>query len=418
MKVLSLLRERNAVLFVGVSLVSGFGGSAMSIAASVWVMQLTGSSSLAALAQFCVYAPTLLGPAIGVLVDRLPRRPLLCWTNLALAGALLSLLTVRSAGQLWLVFAVMLSYGATVVLLDAGESALLPAAIAPASLGDVNGLRMSAQEGTKLLGPLAGAGLFAWKGGHSVALLTAASMAVAAGLYAMVRVGRDPVRRESGRLIAEMREGARFLWSDLELRALTVDGAVCIAMSGLTNAALYDVVTRDLHRPAAFVGVIASAQGAGSIVGGVAVGAFIRRHGEVAVGALGAAVFALGTLGRCVPWWPVVVLSGFVIGIGLPWTLIAAITAVQRRTPEGLLGRVAATASSLLFAPITAAIPLGAALVLLDHRLPLVIGAAVALAAGALPLAEWRRRRRGDDARATSPARYVDTADSRPSEAM
>ncbi len=263
MQVLSLLRERNAVLFIGVALVSGFGGSAMSLAASVWVMQLTGSSSLAALAQFCSYAPTVLGPLIGVLVDRLPRRPLLCWTNVIVAGALLSLLTVRSARQSWLVFAVMLGYGAASVLLDAGESALLPAALPPASLGDVNGLRVGAQEGTKLLGPLAGAGLFTWKGGHSVALLTAASLAVAAGLYAMMKICGEPPARESQRFVGQVREGVRFLWSYRELRALTVSGAACIAMSGLTTAALYAVVTRDLQRSEAFVGIVTSAQGAG-----------------------------------------------------------------------------------------------------------------------------------------------------------
>ncbi len=112
------------------------------------------------------------------------------------------------------------------------------------------------------------------------------------------------------------------------------------------------------------------------------------------------------------------VLSGFVIGVGLPWTLIAAMTAVQRHTPERLVGRVAATANSLLFAPITAAIPLGAVLVLAEHRLPLVIGGAAALAAGSLPLAEWRRHRRSGDARAAGQVSGVDEAGTRPSEAL
>ena len=118
--------DRNTLLFVGVSLVSGFGGTAMSLAAGLWVMGLTGSSSLAAVAGACAFVPSLAGPVLGALVDRLPRRPLLVWTSLTLAGLLLLLLAVRSADQLWLLYAVMLGYGVSYVLLDAGEAAILP----------------------------------------------------------------------------------------------------------------------------------------------------------------------------------------------------------------------------------------------------------------------------------------------------
>jgi hypothetical protein len=61
-------------LLIGVSLVAGSGGTAMSLAAGVWVMALTGSSGLAALAGLCVFGPTLVGPVLGAIVDRLPTR--------------------------------------------------------------------------------------------------------------------------------------------------------------------------------------------------------------------------------------------------------------------------------------------------------------------------------------------------------
>ncbi|GAA1659686.1 hypothetical protein ACFQY4_11635 [Catellatospora bangladeshensis] len=68
----TLLGDRNARLFLGVSLSAGFGNTAMSLAAPVWVLALTGSASLAALCGLCVYLPTLAGPVLGTLVDRLP----------------------------------------------------------------------------------------------------------------------------------------------------------------------------------------------------------------------------------------------------------------------------------------------------------------------------------------------------------
>lgn len=71
------------------------------------------------------------------------------------------------------------------------------------------------------------------------------------------------------------------------------------------------------------------------------------------------------------------------IGAGLPCVLIAAMTAVQRETPGDLLGRVAATANTLLFAPNALALAAGAGLVaLVDHRvLLLAAGTAAAIAA-------------------------------------
>jgi hypothetical protein len=53
--------------------------------------------------------------------------------------------------------------------------------------------------------------------------------------------------------------------------------------------------------------------------------------------------------------------------------LIAALTAVQRETPDDLLGRTTATANTLIFAPNAVGLVLGAGLVeLVDHQVLLV----------------------------------------------
>lgn len=77
---------------------------------------------------------------------------------------------------------------------------------------------------------------------------------------------------------------------------------------------------------------------------------------------------------------------GAAAGAGLPCVLIAALTAVQRETPDALLGRTAATANTLVFTPNVIGLAVGAALVeLLDVQLLLaVLGPAWLLTA--LPL--------------------------------
>ncbi|MFF0252004.1 MFS transporter [Micromonospora zamorensis] len=372
--------RRNAGLFVAISLLSGFASSAMTLVAGIWILDLTGSTGLAALAGLCVYAPVLAGPWLGGLLDRAPRRPLVIAVNLLLAAALLALLAVHGPGQTWLIFAVSCAYGVSYVLIDAGETALLPSALSPTELGDVNGWRSSAQEGMKLVAPLAGAGLYAWHGGHVVVVLSAAMPVLVATLYAAVRLNRttpdQPAPRRNG-----LRTGLSVLFGQRVTRVPVTLAAVSIAMSGFTTAAIYAVVITELRLPTTFLGVLASAQGAGSIIGGLVVGRLLARRGPVAVGVAGTLLFALGLLARCLPWWPVTVAGALIAGVGLPWTLVAAVTAVQTHTPSALLGRVSATANTAMFGPLVVAIPLGSAAVHLGARPPLLAAVAICLTA-------------------------------------
>ncbi|MET8087355.1 MFS transporter [Micromonospora sp. NPDC005237] len=372
--------RRNAGLFVAISLLSGFGSSAMSLVAGIWILDLTRSTGLAALVGLCVYAPVLAGPWLGGLLDRAPRRALVIAVNLLLAAALLALLAVRGPGQTWVIFAVSCAYGVSYVLIDAGETALLPSALSPTDLGDVNGWRSSAHEGMKLVAPLAGAGLYAWHGGHAVAVLSAAMPLLVAVLYLAVRLNRTPPERPTRRHRG-LRAGLAVLLGQRTIRVPVVLAAVSIAMSGFTTAAVYAVVVTELRLPTTFLGVLASAQGAGSILGGLVVGRLLTRRGPAAVGVAGTVLFAVGCLARCLPWWPATVAGAVVAGIGLPWTLVAAVTAVQTHSPAALLGRVAATANTAMFGPLVLAIPLGSAAVHFGGRPPLIAAAVLCLTA-------------------------------------
>ncbi|GIE96841.1 MFS transporter [Paractinoplanes rishiriensis] len=378
--------RRNAVLFVLISLLSGFGSTAMTLAAGIWVYDLTDSPGLAALTGLCIYAPTLAAPWLGALVDRLPRRPLLIWTDLLLGVVLLSLLTVSGPEHTWLIFAVLLVRGISYVLVDAGETAILPAALPASALGDINGWRTSAQEGMKLLAPLAGAGLYAWQGPVPVVLLSAAMPALTAACYGLLRV-TSPAPRDGRKVAAGPVAGEREIWAGLvalfgnpAVRVPVLMAAVAIALSGLTNAAVIERVVGGLGLPATHLGFLSTAQGAGSIVGGLVAGRLLARFAPVGVAAIGAAVFAGGCLAWCLPWWPALVVGSVLVGVGLPWTLIAGVTAVQTRTPDHLLGRVGASSTTVMFGPVALAIPLGSAVLQLGALVPLLVAAVVAFA--------------------------------------
>ncbi|WP_405654452.1 MFS transporter [Streptomyces sp. RK9] len=377
-----VLRDRNAGLYLTAVVVSGFGSSAMALVSGIWVKELTGSDGLAALCTLALWAPLLLGPLLGTLADRTRRRPLLVAVNVGLGVLLLPLLWVDRVGGaagLGLLFAVLLVYGACGVVTDAAEAALVAGAVGKDLLGDLNGLRMSANEGMKLLAPVAGAAVFTAWGGPRVALLDAVTFVLAGGLFALLRVAEARPAADPEGWRAGTARGARVLWGDARLRPLVVAGGLTMLSSGVSGSLVYAIVEGLGHSPA-YAGTLYVAQGAGSVAVGIASGALMRRVGERRFAGAGIALTAVSAVLLASPWDAVVLAGSFANGAGLPCVLVAALTAVQREAPPELVGRVAATAGTLMFAPTAAGIALGAALVeLVDHRLPLAVVAGARL---------------------------------------
>ncbi|GGV79320.1 MFS transporter [Streptomyces griseoloalbus] len=380
-----VVRDRNAGLCLAGVVISGFGTSALWLASGVWVKDLTGSDGLAALCMLAMWAPTLAGPLLGTLADRVRRKPLLIGASLLMAALLLTLCAVDSPRGVWLLYAVLCVYGAAGVVHDAAESALIATAVDRSLLGDFNGLRMTANEGMKLLAPLAGAGLYAAYGGAGVALLDALTFLLAAVVYAFLRVPGDRPAAPSGSRRARTAEGARFLWSHPRLRPLVRAGGATMLCAGLSGALVYAVVD-DLGHSPAYAGVLYAVQGAGSVTVGLLSGPALRRFGARRFAAYGIALLAVAVALRAVPDDALAWACSAAIGAGLPAVLIAALTAVQHETPGPLLGRVTATANTAVYTPNVLGLAAGAALVeVVDHRLLLAaLGCALAATATAL----------------------------------
>ncbi|MER7488500.1 MFS transporter [Streptomyces sp. NPDC126497] len=380
-----VVRDRNAGPYLAGVVVSGFGTSALWLASSVWVKDLTGSDGLAALCLLAMWAPTLAGPLLGTLADRFRRRPLLIAASLLMAVLLLTLCAVDSPRGLWLLYAVLFVYGAAGVVHDAAESALIATVVDRSLLGDFNGLRTTAGEGMKLLAPLAGAGLYAACGGAAVAVLDSVTFLLATVVYAFLRVREDRPAPPTGSRRERAAEGARRLWAHPVLRPLVLAGGATMLCAGLSGALVHAVVDALGHSPA-YAGVLYAVQGAGSVAVGLLSGPALRRLGERRFAAYGIAVLAVAVALRAVPHDPLAWMCSAAIGAGLPAVLIATLTAVQHRTPAPLLGRVTATANTLVYTPNVLGLAAGAALVeFFDHRLRLAaLGCALTATAATL----------------------------------
>jgi MFS family permease len=367
----------------GATTTSMFGDSVMLLVFSMWVKELTGSNGLAGLTFFWMILPSLFAPLIGGPIDRIRRRPLLVWGNAASALMVLPLVLVRDAGDVWIIWAVAALYGISFVVLPAGLNGLLKELLPEEALVEANASLQTVREAFRLVGPLIGAGLYAAVGGWVVALVDAASFAVAAMLIARIRVAESTPEPEPSQWRTDLAVGARHLLGDEVLRPVLVAFGSMLLVIGFAEASIYAILDA-FDLPVEYAGVGVTIQGVGAVTGGLASARLIKRVGEPKGVLIGLVMMAASFLMvASSSLLGVVIASVVVLGFSLPLLLIAYTTLVQVRTPQRIMGRVSTALEVVLGTPQAISLAVGALLVsVLDYR---VIFAIMALmtAAGA-----------------------------------
>jgi MFS family permease len=382
-----LFRIRNVRVFVVGWTASVFGDWGMFIVLGVWTKDLTGSNSAAGLVFFALALPSLFSPFAGLVVDRLPRRPLLMWTYAAEAVVVLSLLFVHDRGDVWIIYAVTVFYGAAGTFAASARSALLTVMVPQELLGESNGVLQTLREGLRLIAPLVGALIYASVGGGAVAILDSASFVAVVIALALIRLEEPRFEREEQHFVTELLAGVRHVFATLPLRQIVLATGVCLLVVGFSETLIFAVLDQGLHRPASFFGVLSSLQGVGAIAGGVTAARVMRRIGDVKLVGLGMGLFAVGELSFVSHSLPLVLAGIACAGAGIAWLIVGYITAIQVRTPLRLQGRVLSASDTLVNTPQTISIALGALLTtLIDYRILVVLMAVVTAMAGAFLL--------------------------------
>jgi MFS family permease len=373
-----VLGHRDARVFLAGWTLSVFGDWAMFIVLGVWAKDLTGSNAAAGLVFFALAVPSLFAPLAGLVVDRVSRRGVMLVTYSAEAVVLLALLFVHDRGDVWILYAVTVFYGAAGTFAASARSALMTVLLPRDLLAEANGLFQTIREGLRLVAPLLGAGIYASVGGGAVAVLDSASFVAVVAAVLLLRTPEPRFEREEHRFLAEVLAGARHIARTLPLRQIVLSTGVCLLVVGFSETVIFAVLEQGLHRPTSFFGVLSSLQGVGAIAGGITAAPMLRRLGDLKLVALGMALFAVGELTFVSTSLPLVLAGIAVAGAGIAWLIVGFGTAIQLRTPARLQGRVAAAADTAVSTPQTVSIALGAALIsTVDYRLLIVIEAAV-----------------------------------------
>jgi MFS family permease len=379
----ALFRDRDArLLLVGQGL-SLFGDRAMYLVLGIWVKSLTGSNAQAGLVFFVLAIPGLVAPAFGLLVDRVRKRPLMIATDLAIAVVLGALFFVHDRSDVWIIYAVTFLYGAAGFLFTSGQSALLHLMLPEERLSDANAVLQTASEGSRLIAPLVGAGLYAAVGGQSVAALDAATFLASAVCLAALGLKEVRPLAPEHHLLTQLVAGIAHIAHRPGLRRIVLTVAAALLVVGFAETAIFAVLQKGIHRPPAFLGVLSAAQGVGAIAGALVAAKLIRSAGDARTVAIGILLFGFGDAFFLVPNVAAVMVGIVIAGAGLSFAVVGFGTAIQLRTPGELQGRVYSAADTVVGTPQTVSIALGAAIVaLVDYRVSIAAMAVVCALCG------------------------------------
>jgi Transmembrane secretion effector len=251
----------------------------------VLVYDRTGSPALTTLLAAAEAVPYLaLGLLAGAVADRFPRRGLMVGCDLGCAALMGSIPLAWALGGLTTGLVLLAALGAATafVFFDAASFGAVPAlAGRERVVGAVSGLS-AASAVTAMIAPAAAGGLLAVLAPAQAVIVDAASYLASAVLLVSIRRPFElPDAAGRPRLAwAGMLEGARFIWRQPLLRAMTLLAGTPVSVTGGAGAGLivvYAVRALGLARTDARIGLLYSAGAAGSAAAALALPRVRRR---------------------------------------------------------------------------------------------------------------------------------------------
>jgi MFS family permease len=349
-----------------------FGGDWFALIPLVTLLQdLTGSGlpgALALAADTGIVALVL--PYAGTLADRLDRRRLLVFSNLATICAILLLFLVRSPSMAWLGPVAIGLAAAAKAAYSPAASAALPNLVDAPDLPAANALGGSVWGTMLVVGASLGGVLSVAFGPYVCFGITVACLTMAAALVWGVRrpmqTAREADATADARPLHAIREALRYIRSEPRVMSLvTVKSAVGVGNGVLAVFPLLATVVFPIG--AIGTGLLFAARGLGALTGPLVLRRVLTHRSWLLPGlALSMACYGVAYIGVALsPWfWLALVLVATAhFAGGGNWVMSSY--ALQVEVPDSLRGRVFATDMMLATLAVSVSVLIAGALV--DH---------------------------------------------------
>jgi MFS family permease len=384
----TLLRNRDFSLLVLAYAVNTFGNwitvvAAIALATFTWEVTPV---QLGGLIAVFIGPAAVVSPLAGWLGDRLNKKRLLIFANVASAGVIIWMPFIDS---IWHAYALLLFLRTLSSVNQPVMSAMIPSLVGRGELMQANGIFLQPAHLTRAISPLIGGVMVALIGASAAFVLNSITFLVAAGILVLIVSARRP---QVEAFPAAAQAGDRLRRLLMRPRFLALGGVALtasFALGSLESAApLY--IRELLDGNAALYGATISCIGVGSIAGALAPGVVSQGWDRLRGIVLATFVIALGfALMAAVQHTAALLVGTFVGGLGVGAALTIGQTMIHTEMPERnhstALGFFAALANSGTIAGIFIAAMLITAIGVAPMLWVAAIGMAVMLPAAFRP---------------------------------
>ena len=286
----------------------------------------------------------------GVWVDRLRRRPILIAGDV---GRGLVLATVPLAHwadvlTIWQLYAVAFLVGVGTVFFDVAYQSYLPALVGRDQVLEGNSKLELSRAASTIGGPGLAGGLVSALTAPVAIVLDSISFLASASLLGLIRTREDvPPREERRSLLAELREGLRYVFHHPYQRGMVAATAISNFFGQLVFSLLLVYAVRELGLTAGTIGLALSIGSLGTLVAALTARRIGARLGVGRTITLAALLFGPATLLIALAperaALPAIVVSMLVLSFGGILYNVTAISLIQAITPDRLLGRANAS---------------------------------------------------------------------------
>jgi CRP-like cAMP-binding protein/sugar phosphate permease len=339
----AVFRNRNFSLLWTGQLVSNMGSALTSLAASIYIYQLTGSAMSVGLMLMATAAPSLLvGLFAGVFVDRYDRKKIMIAADILRAVLIALVPFLVPLSVLWLYAIVMLT-SAINQFFDPAHESVLPEVASDEELSAANSMIAISSFGSTAMG-FAAAGLIAGAAHINWAFyLDAVSFLFSAICISLIRIKPIQVEEDTSTalVIKNLRAGIHQLFHTPVLSALFYVDLMVLVAFGLWNTLLLPFAITQLNATEFQYGIQEGLTSIGFVVGSLLMAKIFDRlqaGAWLAISFLGMGLVGALYAGSNVVFWAtaLVMLSGF---FNAP-SSIGRRLIVQRNTPAEMRGRV------------------------------------------------------------------------------
>ncbi|WP_327093148.1 MFS transporter [Nonomuraea sp. NBC_01738] len=358
------------VRFWSATTISVFGTYVTALGLQTLVILTLGASAFElGLLNAARWLPYLLfGLIVGVLVDRLRRKPLLVATDLGRAVLLMAIPALHLAGALTMpaLLVFVFAVGVLSLVFDAADQSFVPRLVPRQALTVANARLQQADAVAQTAGPLLAGGLIKVIGAPLAILVDAVSYLVSGLLLATIRVQEPPPQpAEHRNLLGELREGLAWVYHHRTLAPMALTSHAWFLVNSLLGTAFtaYALDPRGLDLGAFGLSVALACGGVAAVLGGSLSGWAERRldAGPTIVVCHAVIPFAWLLVPLASPSTALVLvsLSQFVFWLVMGMMGPIEMSYRQSVTPDGLQARMNTTIRSLNRAAIVAGAPLG-----------------------------------------------------------